>query len=89
MNINQYLKANPRDCRYGAPMGHHNYSTPEDLCYLQRITLNQGYAPDGTYYGSGEPIYCALGKNTRLFVRAKTRELAKQALEDRNLTWRI
>lgn len=55
MNINQLLRATPRKCTYGAPMGHAGYINPDQpLTGLrcQRITLVDGdYGPDGTYWG--------------------------------------
>lgn len=54
-NINQLLRAIPRNCKYGAPMGHSGIvRDAQSLTGLrcQRITLVDGdYGPDGTYWG--------------------------------------
>lgn len=78
-NINSILRANPRPCKYGAPMGSSNYFDPAEntKCYLQKIKfVNGAYAPDGTYWGLPENLYCAFNETQRVYVRAKTRLLA-------------
>lgn len=80
-NINQILKSEPRNCKYGAPLGDDNFVDDlEDPMYVQRVKLIDGdYAPDGTYWGSGEPIYCAFTCDktiNRIYARAVDRETA-------------
>lgn len=58
---------------------------PEKL-HLQRLRLvDYAYDTGGAYWGMGEPLYCAFSTNKtkndppiRVFVRAKTREEAKE-----------
>ncbi len=65
-NINRILRAHPRDGKYGAPMGAHNYddrlSGSTARVYCQRVRFIDGdYGPDGTYWGGGMgtlPLYC-------------------------------
>ena len=55
-NINRLLRARPRPCRYGAPLGASNYddAPPDARRYCQRVRFVGGdYGPDGTYWGGG------------------------------------
>ena len=91
-DINKILKANPRPCKYGAPLGysHHNQSDGPMLC--QRVRLDSGgYAPDNTYWGSGEALWCAFNPEddkfapamgTRAFVRARSRAEALSKFDE-------
>jgi len=77
-NINQILKSEPRNNLYGAPLGDANFVDDiEDPMYVQRVKFIDGdYAPDGTYWGGGEPLYCAFTNATsinRIYVRANSR----------------
>ena len=78
MNINKLLHDNPVSCRYGAPMGAVNYwGDEEEPLYLQKVRIDsQGYAPDGTYWGLGLPLWCAFNDETRVYVRAINRKSA-------------
>lgn len=95
-NINQILRANPRSCKYGAPMGAINRNDSDSPLYLQRVHFVDGdYGADGTYWGGGrgtEPLWCAFNgeddkfapaMGTRIYVRAKNRrEAALRVLAD-------
>lgn len=75
-NINKHLKAHPRDCRRGAPMGD-DYGKPQGLSYLQQVRLDsQGYAPNSAYFGIGQKLWCLfdLAHSYRRYVRASTRK---------------
>lgn len=78
-DINKILKASPRNCKFGAPMGAASgINNPEFPLYVQKIRLIDGdYAADGTYWGgSSEPLWCAFsveGSN-RDYIRAVSRE---------------
>lgn len=76
MNINKMLRATPRSCKYGAPMGARNeYADDGKALYLQRVYMSQGYSPDGTYWGDPNDIYCAFSPDmsTCIFTRANSR----------------
>ena len=78
-DINKILKAEPRNNKYGAPLGASNYvNTTEEKLYLQRIVFVDGdYAADGTYWGKTDvPLWCAFSDNNRIYVRASTRSNA-------------
>ncbi len=90
-NINKILRANKRRCTYGAPMGARDFHNSDTPLYLQRVNFVDGdYGPDGTYWGSGTPLYCAFNGSdcpqfapahgTRVYVRAKTRTEAKRLI---------
>jgi hypothetical protein len=93
LDINKILRATPRNSSRGAPMGdtdHIAYPACVPPLRCQRIQLVDGdYGPDGTYWGASSPLWCAFngdndeyaaGQGTRIYVRALTREGAKQAL---------
>lgn len=84
-DINRLLKAEPRSCRYGAPMGAADrFDNVEELLYVQRVRLVDGdYAPDGTYWGGypSEPMYCAFSDMNRIYVRAINRQEAIALVE--------
>ena len=65
--------------KYGAPMGRRSDHI-DGKCHLQKITLDSGgYDSGGAYWGLGEPLYCAQdSEGSRLFVRANSREQAKE-----------
>lgn len=76
MNINKLLRDRPVSCKYGSPMGMRNeYADNGTPLYLQRVYLYGGYAPDGTYWGNQNNMYCAFSADfsTRIFVRANSR----------------
>ncbi len=73
-------------------MGDTNFHLTQGPLYLQRINFVDGdYAADGTYWGNnGTPLWCAFngdddefaaGHGTRIYVRAKTREEARRAVQ--------
>lgn len=80
-NINTWLRANPRDCKYGAPLGRRNFDDAprEPRRYCQRIRFVDGdYTPDGTYWGGGRgvlPLWAVFTADmeTLCFYRAATR----------------
>ena len=85
-DINAILRARPRNCAYGAPMGDID-EIPDDLdtLYLQRVRFVDGdYAPDGTYWGSGTPLWAAFKPDLSVlvYVRAHNRAAAAQAVRD-------
>ena len=81
-DINALLKADPRSCRYGAPLGcddyiHEDWDNSVPL-HVQRLRFIDGdYAADGTYWGAGsDALYCAFdptAMQVRIYVRAHTR----------------
>lgn len=93
-NINTFLRAYPRSCKYGAPMGDGNIvDGPLKNLRCQRVYLSDGdYGPDGTYWGASARdghIYCAFNdgrdgdafapaRGVRIYVRAHTYEQAKR-----------
>ena len=85
MNINQILRANPRNITYGAPRGARSYhDAPKNTrLYLQRLVLvDGGYGADGAYWGGGrdtQPLWCAFDGpqlDTHIVVRAANRQAA-------------
>lgn len=87
-DINRILRADPRPCKYGAPMGSSGWDDREDdeaPVYLQRLRLVDGdYGADGTYWGCGAPLWCAFNAEgtLRRYVRAATRPKAIEAMRD-------
>jgi hypothetical protein len=84
-NINTILRNDPCPARFGSPMGDSDRYDMTLKLYLQRINMvNAAYAPDGTYWGMGMPMWCAFNapaaQGTRIYVRAKHREDAKAAV---------
>ena len=88
LDINRILRADPRPCRYGAPMGDSGWINKnrdgdevesESRLYCQRVRFVDGdYGPDGTYWGGGRdvlPLYCVFDREdtTRRYYRAKSR----------------
>lgn len=77
-DINKLLRARPRASRYGAPLGYSNHDdAPEGARrYCQRVRFVDGdYGPDGTYWGSGEPLYAVFtaDRETLCYYRARDR----------------
>ena len=74
------------DSQHGAPMGRASYgSIPE--CFPRSVRLfrvnidSQGYDDGGAYWGTGQPLWCAIGEHdtgcqSRAFIRAGSREEA-------------
>lgn len=90
-NINAILKASPRSCRYGAPLGAGSWCDGPSTArlYCQRVRMVDGdYAPDGTYWGGGRgtvSLWCAFRADgtARVYVRASTRlEALRQAVDE-------
>ena len=83
MNINAILKNQPVSCRYGAPMGQRSGFDDAAPLYLQKVRIDsQGYAPDGTYWGLGTPLWCAFNDGSRIWVRAWPRADAMIEVRD-------
>jgi len=93
-DINALLKADPRNCRYGAPMGDSDWIAEDwdhsQPLHLQQLRLVDGdYAADGTYWGFSDKIgyvYCAFdptGEQVRVYTRAFSRGGALRALRAR------
>ena len=93
MNINQYMKNNPRPCSRGAPMGDSPWRGASDGQYkfhMQLLHFTDGcYALDGTYWGAPANVYCAWDDDpegqdnqVRTFVRACSRSVAKRMIRD-------
>ena len=77
MDINQILRAARRNCKYGAPMGAQNVFNGSPL-RVQRVILEDvGYAPDGAYWGAGQPLYCGFNEGSKVYVRANSVPAAK------------
>lgn len=92
--IRAVLAADKVNLHRGAPMGSHSFQHTFGRLHLQKVPLDSGgYAPDGVYWGLGDPLYCAfnpesedgefpVGKGTRIFVRAQNRVEAKRRVQD-------
>ena len=82
LEINALLRANPRPCRYGAPLGAMNRDAAPGHVrrYCQRVRFTDGdYGADGTYWGSGGgPLYAVFTQNleTLCYFRAPNRAAA-------------
>lgn len=78
-DINRLLRARPRSCTYGAPMGARDRDdAPEGARrYCQRVQFTDGdYGPDGTYWGGGRgvlPLYAVFTADleTLCYYRAR------------------
>ena len=87
VDINRALRASPRSCRYGAPVGARN-DTSGGLSglYLQRLRLVDGdYGADGTYWGASRTaghMWAAFlaDLSTLIYVRGHTRADAAKAV---------
>lgn len=86
-SINERLKEAPVPCSRGAPLGQtNNVGSSVEKLHLQKVRIDGGgYAPDGTYWGSGHrPLYCAFNdEGTCIYIRAHTRGLARRTLSDK------
>jgi hypothetical protein len=92
-DINQILRKDPVWCGRGAPMGRSDWHDSKSPLYLQKVRMVDGdYAPDGTYWGSGTPLWCAFngtddrfvaGAGTRIYLRAIDRKDAKVQIQAR------
>lgn len=77
-DINVLLRARPRSCKYGAPMGavsRIGEGLPDRL-YCQRLRFTDGaYGPDGTYWGAPRNVWAIFSADlsTLYYVRAATR----------------
>lgn len=94
-DINKVLGLERRTSIYGAPLGQSSYD--DRTCKTRRlrltkIRLTQGYAPCGTYWGTGEPLWCAynteddkyaMGHGARMYVRGGTRRKAIENLREK------
>lgn len=73
------MKLEKVNCRYGAPMGRHEFGLPQNCerrtVRVFRIRIDSGgYDEGGAYWGIGEPLYCATdGGDYRRFIRASNR----------------
>lgn len=84
-DINKILKSQPVSSKFGSPMGARNrFDNPDEPLYVQRIRFVDGdYAPDGAYWGGGEPLYCAFSDSNRIYIRADNRAKAlEKVLEE-------
>ena len=96
VRIDSILRANPKNSKYGAPMGQ-NMGQPAtgEKYHLQLVALDSGgYDASGAYWGSagirGLRLYCAFNKegkwqpglDWRAYVRATSREAAITSLEE-------
>lgn len=87
-DINRALAGDKAYSARGAQMGRRNYVGDENPpVYLQRVTFVDGdYDRGGAYWGGypSPPLWCAMDADgqTRIFVRAKTRDEAKQLMLD-------
>ena len=76
------------DWKRGAPLGRYArqpFKTPAGRLTLQRIRINnQGYDPQGAYWGTGDPLYwCASDDGTLDWTfRAASREAAKDKVRE-------
>lgn len=74
----------PVSCRYGAPMGRPPILDDRAaLVTVFRVRMYDGdYDRGGAYWGGGTPLYCAIGRDFRAFVRATGRDDAIRQLAD-------
>lgn len=72
------------DCSRGAPHGRRTFTTTngDQRFYLQKLPLSQGYDAGGAYWGLGTQMwrYVTEDHNAEGFLRADTREIAKQEI---------
>jgi hypothetical protein len=70
------------NCSRGAPMGRRNVTdNPESKVLLFRMRMvDSDYDAGGAYWGSGEPMYAAIGEEFEYFLRAKDIDSAKQSI---------
>lgn len=84
----------PVNCRYGAPMGRQgtHWSGPDwpVRFHLRKLPLDSGgYDRGGAYWGIGQPLWYACseepldGEHAELYLRASTRERAKDQVRER------
>lgn len=92
-SINKWLRSNPVNGKYGAPLGDFSYNaeSTEFPLYLQKVRLDTGgYDPSGTYWGTPDNLWCAFNgedigdfaacSELRLYTRAQHRDAAKNQL---------
>lgn len=93
------LKLSDVSSRYGAPMGRRDYTPPVREEGLDRVRLSLrrvyidsgGYDNGGAYWGFGAPLYQVSGhighageeEQIEYYLRAGTREAAKQQVRER------
>jgi len=72
----------PVSSRYGAPMGRNSLTdNPEATVTLFRVRFVDGdYDAGGAYWGGGTPLYAAIGKEFRYFLRADSLVEARREL---------
>lgn len=72
----------PVSSRYGAPMGRNSLTDdPAATVTLFRVRFVDGdYDAGGAYWGSGTPLYAAIGEDFRYFLRADSLAEARQEL---------
>lgn len=72
----------PSDCKLGVPMGRTSFGQPTYPLRLFRVNIESGgYDDDGHYWGKGQLLYMATGKDYQAFQRAKTRREAAKLLK--------
>lgn len=76
------MKPSKVDCKYGAPLGRHEYGHVSYPAKLSQLYLDSGgYDSGGAYWGLGKPLYCAESDEACRFVRASNRAEAAKTLD--------
>jgi hypothetical protein len=69
------------DCKFGAPMGRRSDIDLFGKVHLQHVKFYDGcYDKGGAYWGSPENLYCAWNDENTFYLRANSREHAKQLI---------
>ena len=73
------IQISKMDTSRGAPMGRHSSVNLSGKCKLQPLPMYDGaYDRGGAYWGIGETMWvCEDSEGSQMFVRARSRELAK------------
>lgn len=68
--------------QYGASMGRRSdYNNLAGKVHLVRVKLDSGgYDKGGAYWGSGVSLWCAWNDDATVYLRAHSRQAAKQSL---------
>ena len=66
---------------YGAPLGQPDRAEPAPRVHLARVRINAGgYDSGGTYWGIGQPLYQYGADGRWSYLRATSREAAKEKI---------
>ena len=92
MNINSELKDRNYEFKYGARLGTRDtVDNPEATVTLSVVHLDEGYDASGVYWGTGEPLWCAMSDegDVEIYVRAGSYKSAVAKVTDKHPDLRI